>query len=519
MQIAQGLRRAVQINSQGIATIFGERRQTWQQFGDRCAKMAGALQRLDLNPGDRVAILALNSDRYLEYYFFTPMAGGVVVPLNIRWAGPEVLFALNDSEARFLFVDRAFTGMYEAIKDKIETVEQVIFLDDGEVPAGMLGYEQNLATAQPAQDAGRCDEDLAGIYYTGGTTGRSKGVMLSHRNIVYNAVNAAASIGYTKETHWLHAAPMFHLADGSATVAVTMMGACHSFIPAFDPEASFKAIEENKVNFCLFVPTMLGMLLNHPAFDQYDLSSVDRVLYGASPMPIAVLKEAMSKLEGWQFIQGYGMTELSPLATVLDWEDHILEGPGSERLNSCGLAACGCEVRVVDENGVEVAPGTIGEVIVRGDNVMIGYWNQPEATAEVVKHGWMWTGDAATMDENGFFYIVDRVKDMIISGGENVYSAEVEQAVYQHPTVAECAVIGIPDERWGERVHAIIVPKPDSSPTEQDIIDHCHSLIGGYKCPRSVSFRDETLPLSGAGKILKTELRKPYWDDQNRNVS
>jgi len=519
MQITQGLRRAVQINSDGIATMFGARTHTWKQFSDRVQKMAGAIRRLGLEDGDRVAILALNSDRYLEYYFFVPMAGGVVVPLNIRWAGPENLFALNDSQTRILFVDRAFAPVYDAIKDNIDTVEHVVFIDDGEAPSGMLSFEKILDAAEPAKDADRKGDDLAGIYYTGGTTGRSKGVMLSHRNIYFNAVNAVQTFNFHIGTRWLHSAPMFHLADGSATVAITMMGASHCFIPGFDAEGVLKAIEAYKPNHCLFLPTMLGMLLKHPNFDNFDVSSVQEVLYGASPMPEAILREAMKRVKGWRFTHAYGMTELSPVATALPWDEHILEGPGSERLKSCGVATVGCEVLVVNEEGKEVPPNTVGEIIVRGDNVMLGYWKQPDVTAATLKDGWMWTGDAATMDEGGYFYIVDRVKDMIISGGENVYSAEVEQAVYEHPDVAECAAIGVPDDSWGERVHAIIVPKPDTKPTEQEIIDHCHTLIGGYKCPRSVSFRDETLPLSGAGKILKTELRKPYWEGRSKNVN
>ncbi len=518
MQITQGLRRALQVNSDGLATICGERQQNWKQFAERVARMAGALRALGLEDGDRVAILALNSDRYLEYYFFTPWAGAAVVPLNTRWAGPEVLFALNDSESRLLFVDSAYAALYEAIRPGIESIEAVIFIDDGAVPEGMLGYEDLLAAAAAAPDRDRRGDDLAGIYYTGGTTGRSKGVMLSQRNIFFNAVNAVATFGYDRDTHWLHAAPMFHLADGGTAIAVTMMGARHSFIPAFEPEAAFRIIQKDRVNFCLFVPTMLNLMLQHPAIDNYDLTSVERVTYGASPMPEAVLRQAMAKLSSWQFIQGYGMTELSPLATYLPWRDHVLEGPLSRQLKSCGLPTIGCEVRVVNEDGLDTALDEIGEIIVRGDNVMLGYWKQPEATAEVLKDGWMSTGDAATMDENGFIYIVDRVKDMIISGGENVYSAEVEQAVYQHPAVADCAVIGVPDERWGERVHAIVVPVEGAGVSEQDIIEHCHGLIGGYKCPRSVEFRNDPLPLSGAGKILKTELRKPYWAHAERNV-
>ena len=235
-------------------------------------------------------------------------------------------------------------------------------------------------------------------------------------------------------------------------------------------------------------------------------------------MPEAVLRKAMALLPTWQFIHGYGMTELSPLATALQWEDLGLDRPEGSRLASCGRAAIGCEVVIVDEQGNEVPRGEIGELIARGDNVMQGYWNRPEETAAALRDGWMWTGDAATMDGEGYVTIVDRIKDMIISGGENVYSAEVEQAVYEHAAVADCAVIGVPDEKWGERVHAIVVLHAGKSATAEQIIAHCHSLIGGFKCPRSVVFHDQPLPLSGAGKILKTELRKPYWQGHDKGV-
>ena len=447
-----------------------------------------------------------------------PWAGGVVVPLNVRWAAPEVGFALADSGACMLFLDAAFQGLYESIKGDLGGVEQVIYLDDGAVPQGMLSYEAILAAAEPAEDSGRQGEDLVGIYYTGGTTGRSKGVMLSHRNIVFNAVNAAHTFGFEMADNWLHSAPMFHLADGAATLGITIVGGCHTFVPAFEPEAVFRAIQEHKVTFSVFVPTMVNMLIHHPSFSQYDLTSVRRIIYGASPMPEAVLRKAMELLPTWQFIHGYGMTELSPLATALQWEDVALDRDDGGRLASCGRAAIGVEVRIVDAGGRELPRGEIGEIIVRGDNVMVGYWKRPEETAAALRDGWMWTGDAARMDDDGYVYIVDRVKDMIISGGENVYSAEVEQAVYEHPAVADCAVIGVPDDTWGEKVHAIVVLHSGKSATEDEIIAHCHTLIGGYKCPRSVVFRDQPLPLSGAGKILKTELRKPYWQGHDKGV-
>ena len=519
MRVTAALRRAEQVNAGGTAIEFGERISTWGEVAERVRKMAGALAGLGLEAGDRVAILANNSDRYLEYYFFVPWAGGVVVPLNTRWAAPENIYALNDSGSTILFVDDDFAPMLAAFEGRLESVKTVIHMGDGPAPAGALSYESLLAAAEPAADAERHDGDLYGIFYTGGTTGTSKGVMLSHGNIVANMLNVLASLDYKDDDCWLHAAPMFHLADGSSILGLTARAARHAIIPKFEPVAAMQAIERHRVTYCLFVPTMLNMLVNHPQVGDFDLTSVRRVLYGASPMPIAVLEQAMVTLKGWEFIQGYGMTELSPLTTTLEWKFHEVDGPNAGRLASCGRAVTGVEVGVFDENGVPCPAGTIGEICSRGPHVMQGYWNKPDLTAAAIREGWMRTGDAGYMDEDGFFYLVDRVKDMIVSGGENVYSAEVEQAVYQHDAVAECAVIGIPDEKWGEAVHAIVVLKPGQTLDEAALIGHCHSLIAGYKCPRSVRFVDGPLPLSGAGKILKTELRKPYWEGRERDIN
>jgi long-chain acyl-CoA synthetase len=310
---------------------------------------------------------------------------------------------------------------------------------------------------------------------------------------------------------------MFHMADLLNILAVTVKAGQHSFIASFDPAETLNIMTTEKVTLTLLVPTMINMVVNHKDADTAtDLTC--RVIYGASPMPEAVLRASIAKFPKWEFIQAYGMTELSPLATTLAWHEHVLEGPRAVQLKSCGRAVLGCELSILGADNQPLPSGEIGQIAVRGDNVMQGYWNRPETTKEVLYDGWMLTGDAAYMDENGYVYIVDRVKDMIISGGENIYSAEVEQAVYSHPAVLECAVIGVPDDKWGERVHAIIRLRDGSAADEAEILAHCRTQIGGYKCPRSASFTDQPLPLSGAGKILKTELRKPFWEGTSRNV-
>lgn len=507
MQILQGVRRALQVNADGVATIFGQRRHDYRTFVNRTAKLAGGLSELGVSAGDRCAILALNSDRYLEYFFACWTIGAVVVPLNTRWAADELIMALRDSGARLLFIDENFLHLYETLTAASPALCEIIYLGERDRPANLRDYEEILDAAKPAADAGCGGSDLAGIYYTGGTTGRSKGAMLSHCNFVFNAVNYAATVGFDVETHWLHVAPMFHIADANGILTTTLIGGTHSFLPSFKPEPAMALIQKNRINFCLFIPTMINMLVNHPALANYDLSNPVRCQFGGSPMPEAVLRRAMESLPSWQFIHSFGMTELSPFVTALKITREMFCEPKSRLLRSCGRAAIGCEVRIIDDAMRALPAGEIGQLVVRGDNVMLGYWNQPTETAAALKDGWMHTGDLAYMDEQGYLYIVDRLKDMIITGGENVYPAEVEQIIHQLPEVIECAVVGLPDEKWGERVHAVVRCTVGAMLTEHEIIDHCRKHLGGYKCPRSVTFRDEPMPLTGASKIRKSELR------------
>ena len=524
MYLTQGLKRSAQIKGNQTSTCIlgpdgGERRRTWSQTRDRVAKLAGALRKLGLGEGDRAAILALNSDRYFEFFYGTVWAGGVFVPINIRLAPPEVEHWLNDSEAKILFIDTQFAPILAAREGKIPHVKQIVYLGDDAVPEGMHGFEDIVAAADPVPDAERGYEDLAGLFYTGGTTGRSKGVMLSHRNLVFNSFNSLVLLKYEGSTRFLHAPRMFHIADCVAVFGGTQLGIEHYFIPAFNPQITLEAIERWRITETLLVPTMVNMTVNHPGVEDFDLSSFKRLAYGASPMPEAVIMRAMELMPDVQFFHAYGQTECAPITCINGPESHVFEGPMAYKFRSPGQAAPGCEVEIRDENGNEVPRGEVGEICVRGANIMQGYWRQPELTAEALRGGWMHSGDGGYMDEDGYIYVVDRVKDMIISGGENIYSAEVESAVQMFPAVAECAVIGIPDEKWGEAVHAIVRLKEGESATAQQIMDHCHEQIAGFKCPRSVDFVTDPLPLSGAGKILKTELRKPYWEGKEKAVN
>ncbi|MCG8535844.1 MAG: long-chain-fatty-acid--CoA ligase [Pseudomonadales bacterium] len=516
MIISQTLRRAVQQHPDGTATIYKNRKQSWREFEDRVARLGAGLQSLGIERGSRIAILSLNSDRYLEYFYAVPWAGAALNPVNIRLAPPEIAYTLNDSGSSILFVDDTFSAMLPKLRPLLDSVEHVVFMGDGELPEGCVSYEALISASKPIQDHSEGGKELAGLFYTGGTTGRSKGVMLSHDNLVFNALNVVPEMSYGPDTTYMHAGPMFHLADMASTFAVTMAGGTHGIVPRFEVDDVLGFIESEKVTHTLLVPTMINLIASSGKIKDFDVSSVKRMLYGASPMPEAVLISAMEQMPNAMFAQGYGQTEASPIITALAPEFHV---PGGDKLRSAGRAALGVEVAILDKNDVELPRGEVGEICARGGNVMLGYWGMEQASAETLRNGWLHTGDLGYMDEDGFVFIVDRSKDMIISGGENIFSVEVEGAIYSHPAVQECAVVGIPHDEWGETVHAIVVLCEGHTLKEDELLVHCRERIAGYKLPRSVEFRSEPLPISGAGKILKNELRAPYWQQKVRGVN
>lgn len=488
--------------------VCGGRSRSFREVADRVARLARGLIDLGVRAGDRVAMLALNSDRYHEYLFAVPWADAVLVPLNTRWSVAEIGYALNDSGTTVLFLDEAHAHLSSALCELCPQLSTVVYCGDGSSPENAVDYEDIVAGAPAARDVRRGGDQLAGIFYTGGTTGDPKGVMLSHAAMATSWLGAIASghvFAAGQRTRALHAAPMFHLAGLAAWGAATLLGGTHVIEPRFDPVAVFAAVESQRVTDLALVPTMIQAMVDHPDLSDYDLSSVRAALYGASPISQTLLERAAAALPQAAFTQAYGMTELAPIATLLGPEEHTM----AHLRSSAGRPAPNCEVRIVDETGAEAPRGMVGEIVVRGGNVMLGYWNKPAETAAALRDGWLHTGDGGYLDADGYLFVVDRIKDMIVTGGENVYSVEVENAVARHPAVAGCAVIGIPDARWGERVHAVVVLRPGAHATEAQIRDHVKGSIAGYKAPGSVEFVD-ALPVSGAGKVLKRELRQRY---------
>ncbi|WP_234193642.1 acyl-CoA synthetase [Pseudacidovorax sp. NFM-22] len=518
MSLTQSIHKGRREKAGETAAICGDERRSWAELAGRIERLAGALAALGVVPGDRVGMMALNSVRYLEYFYGCWWAGAVVNPVNIRWNPHEVAYSLDDCDTRVLIVDDAFAPLVPQLRQLSRSLRTVIFCGRGTPPAGALDYEALLAEAAPRDDLRRGGGDLAAVMYTGGTTGRPKGVMLGHDNLYINALSNASGVPRVGVKVGLVVSPMFHVAGCGLSLLMAQRLVPQVIVPAFDEVAIMAAVQAHRANEIFLVPTMIKRLIEHPRFADFDLSSLKLMLYGAAPIDATLLAQAMAALPGADFAQAYGMTELAPTVVTLGPEEHR-PGPQRERLlRAAGRPVPIAEVRIVDGEGRELPPGEVGEITARGPMVMQGYWNKPAETAAALRDGWMHTGDMGRLDADGYLFVVDRLKDMIVSGGENVYSAEVENAIAQLPQVSMCAVIGVPDERWGERVHAVLVLREGQSLDEAEVIAHCRAHIAGYKCPRSVEFR-AALPLSAAGKLQKFELRAPFWAGRSRNVN
>ena len=513
--------------------------QTWRETLLRCRAQASVFAQSGIERGDRVAYLGFNSNVCFEGYFAPSAIGAIFVPLNFRLAIGELIECLDDCSPRILLCEPAFYSQAVALFKGCASVEHVFVTGDpaefdatsangveidGAVqplPSGMRSLERCIAETVAANafvdlQPSSFDETLI-LFYTGGTTGRSKGVMLSNKNFLCNTTGSVPL--YKMQDGWcfLIVGPLFHIAAGARIFSCAVLGGHAIVLPKFDVPDVLESIANYRINSATLVPTMFQMLIDHPLFPSADLSSMQMVASGAAPMPMALQHRVIEAFSGINLYQTYGMTEAAPIVTSLDSQYHVVSGPGSEKLGSVGRPAPHVQLRIIDEHGADLPTGQTGEVLARGDNIMTGYWNLPEQTAVALRDGWYYTGDAGYLDDDGFLFLEGRVKDMIVSGGENIYPIEIENVLSSHPAVHQCAVIGIPHETWGEAVHAIILLEDSESkpPTERELITYCRERIASYKCPVSVSFRSEAMPLSPINKILKTELRKPFWEGRS----
>ncbi len=501
--MADPLNHAKRVFGDRIATVCGATRLRYADLWSRCRRLGGALDRIGISRGERVAIWADNSHQYIEIYAGVPAAGRVVVPLNTRHAEPELVYALDDSGARILFTDRDPGKLADC-------VERVVRLPDE--------YESLLADApECALGEGVVEDDLAGLFYTGGTTGASKGVMLSHRNLIANAFHWLAEMPHGEDDAMLVMAPLFHAAGSNGVIANLWTGGKQVMLPSFGAEGALDLIEAEGCTATLGVPTMLSAIAEEQLANPRKTDTMRVVAHGGSPIATELLRRVHQAMPSAELVEVYGATELSPLATVARHEERLLDDP---RARSCGRPLAGVRVEVLARDGTVRPSGEVGEVVVRGPSVMQGYWNKPEQTAEVLREGAYWTGDLGYMDADGNLFLVDRSKDMIVSGGENVYSTEVEEVLYRHPAVLEAAVFGVPDEQWGEAVHAAVHLRPDRQDVSgEDLIAFCREYLGGYKLPKGIDLHAEMLPKSGPGKFLKRTLREPYWIGMDRAVN
>ncbi len=522
------LKRALAVYAEREAVVCGEHRFTYRQFGKRVNAWAHAMRSLGVEKGDRVAVLSQNCHRMLEAFFGAPLVGAILMPLNFRLLPSDFDYILNHGEAKVVIVEEGLTGQIDQIRSHLRSVEHYLIGTDQRehLPDGWRSYEALLAAApsEPAKPAIVDENEPSALLYTSGTTGKPKGVMLTHRNLYLNALNATIEFGLRDTDVYLHTLAMFHCNGWGLPYSVTGVGARHVVMKKFEPAAFYELAIREQMSFACMPPTMINMALNHPLGQDppADLPRAVRIGTAGSAPPMALIK-AMQERLGWQVIQIYGLTETAPFLTVSKIKPHMRNWSFEEKCRvqtKTGYPMHGVELRVVDDNGNDIAPDgqQVGEVIARSNVVMAGYWRQPEATDAVIVDGWFHTGDMATIDSEGYIEIVDRKKDLIISGGENISSIEVEGMLYRHPAVLEAACIAIPDEKWGEVPAALVVLKPGMSATEAELIEFCRAHLAHFKCPKAVSFI-EALPRTATGKIQKNLLRDKYWQGRVKRVN
>jgi len=507
---------AMERDAERDCVACGTYRASVGEHGDRVLRLADAMRsQLGLDKTRRYAVLAANSHMYLELYHAGLLGAGLMNPLNLRLAPAEVAYILDDSETEVLFVDAAFAHVVEHVRAEVASLRTVVAIGPGDFPHDVR-YDDLLAAGEPRVPAEGDESDAAILMYTGGTTGLPKGVLTSQRAEVLNAYHAAMSFALSPEDRCLLQTPMFHAAAIGIVMATPAGLGCTTILPFFEPGAVLAAIEEHAITFTVMVPTMIALTMAHESYEPARMAGLTKLAYGASPMPLGLLQRIQKDLPDLDLYQAYGMTEAAAVLTVLSPADHER---GGDLLRSAGRPVHGVVLSIQGPDGEVLPRGTEGEVCAMGGNFMEGYWNKPDATAEAFAGGWYHTGDMGLLSETGHLYLVDRVKDMIVTGGENVYSIEVENAIATHPDVLQVAVIGIPHDTWGEQVHAIVVPQPGAEPDTAELMRHARTTIAGYKVPKSMELRSEPLPMSGAMKPLKRELRKPYWEGSDRGVN
>ena len=503
LSISHILPRARALYADRLAVWDGERKFTFAELGRRVDALVGALKAKGVKRGDRVGILDVNSYRYAEAYYACAQAGMILLPLNSRLAPAELKYVLNDSGAKALIVTEPF---FDAVNG--QDVEVLI-----------KDYDSFLASGNPdlhVADVGL--DDIAQIFYTSGTTGEPKGVCLTHRNMIASAFDSIVGLELRRDDIWLHAAPMFHLVDAWALWSMPLLGAAQVMVH-FTPEKMMQVVQKTRPTCAGVPPTLINMMASHPKIKEHDLSSLRLILYGGSPTPLGLLQNAVKTLPT-TYLHGFGTTETSGITTLADPRDFHVEGTPEQLAltNNAGRPVPHIQLEIFDDDDKILPRGQVGELVVSGPRVMREYWNKPKHTADALRNGWYHTGDMGYVDSAGRLFIVDRKKDMIISGGENIYSVEIENVISQHPAVLEVAAIGVPDSQWGEAVKAIVVLREGTSLAEDEIIGFCRDKIAGYKIPKSVDFSKDQLPKTGPGKIAKRRLRDPYWASSERKI-
>jgi fatty-acyl-CoA synthase len=511
------LEKAVSLYAQKEAIVSGGRRLSYGEFARRVYKLAHFLRSAGIRKGDCVAILHENSIEFLEAYFSTAQLGAIINPLNIRLSPRELALILKDSGAMVLIASRGLANSVNSLGALNTKLQQVVWTGEGDHTAlfKAVDYEDAIEqqSPEPLAPPHISDDEVAHLYYTSGTTGEPKGVILTHKNVCAHALATIGELKLTDADTWIHVAPLFHLADAWATFAVTWVGARHITVADFDPALVLESMQNERATITNMIPTMWNLLVNTPGVGSYDFSSLRVVLSGGAPIAPDLVRKIMKTFR-CDYLQTYGMTETCPFLTLSILKENLTQLSEEEQFiykAKTGRPMMGVLLKVVRGNGQEVNHDNkeVGEIIVKGDIVTQGYWGKPGETAAAIKDGWLYTGDLAVVDSEGYVNIVDRKKDMIVTGGENVYSTEVENVLYSHPSILEAAVIGVPDATWGEAVKAVVVLKEGEESTAEQIINYCKDRIAHYKAPKSVDFISE-LPKTGSGKIYKKGLRQRY---------